>query len=107
MPFFLGQSLLLSTTVLNDLTQLRWNTRSRADKTSGHKRPRIKDCDVLAAPDSLLSCLNPEQSETSDQQQYETSDQLQYMSNQQQYDTSDQQQYDMSDQQQYDTSDQQ
>ena len=35
-----------------NLTQLRRNSRSRKDKTSGRKRPRVDDCDVVAAPDS-------------------------------------------------------
>ena len=34
------------------LTQLHRNSRSRKDKTSGRKRPRVDDCDVVAAPDS-------------------------------------------------------
>ena len=38
-----------------NLTQLRRNSRSRRDKTSGRKRPRFEDCDVVAAPDSLSS----------------------------------------------------
>ena len=38
-----------------NLTQLRRNTRSRRDKTSGRKRPRIEDNEVIAAPDSLSS----------------------------------------------------
>ena len=38
-----------------NLTELRRNTRSRRDKTSGRKRPRLEDCDVVAAPDSLMS----------------------------------------------------
>ena len=35
-----------------NLTQLCRNSRSRKDKTSGRKRPRVDDCDVVAAPDS-------------------------------------------------------
>ena len=35
-----------------NLTQLCRNSRSRKDKTSGKKRPRVDDCDVVAAPDS-------------------------------------------------------
>ena len=38
-----------------NLTQLRRNNRSRKDKTSGRKRPRIEDFEVVAAPDSLSS----------------------------------------------------
>ena len=38
-----------------NLSQLRRNTRSRRDKTSGRKRPRIEDSEVIAAPDSLSS----------------------------------------------------
>jgi len=34
-----------------NLTQLRKNKRNRHDKTSGCKRPRIADVDVIAAPD--------------------------------------------------------
>ena len=35
-----------------NLTQLCRNSRSRKDKTSGRKRPRVDDCDVVVAPDS-------------------------------------------------------
>ena len=35
-----------------NLTQLHRNSRSRKDKTSGRKRPRVDDCDDVAAPDS-------------------------------------------------------
>ena len=34
-----------------NLTQLRKNTRKRPDKTSGRKRPRLDDIDVVAADD--------------------------------------------------------
>jgi len=33
-----------------NLTQLRKNKRNRPDRTSGRKRPRIADVDVIAAP---------------------------------------------------------
>ena len=35
-----------------NLTQLRKNKRKRPDKTSGRKRPRTADVDVVAAPDA-------------------------------------------------------
>jgi len=35
-----------------NLTQLRKNKCNRPDKTSGRKRPRIADVDVIAAPDA-------------------------------------------------------
>jgi len=35
-----------------NLTQLCKNKRNRPDKTSGRKRPRIADVDVIAAPDA-------------------------------------------------------
>ena len=38
-----------------NLTQLPRNSRSRKDKTSGRKRPRVDDCEIVAAPDSLSS----------------------------------------------------
>jgi len=38
-----------------NLTQLRKNKRSRSDKTSGRKRPRIADVDVIAAPDAIIT----------------------------------------------------
>ena len=48
--------------VLN-LTQLRRNRRKRPDKTSGRKRPRTADVDVVAAPDAEpeagTSCVQP------------------------------------------------
>jgi len=34
------------------LTQLRKNTRKRTDKTSGRKRPRLDDVDVIPAGDA-------------------------------------------------------
>ena len=34
-----------------NLTQLRKNTRRRPDKTSGRKRPRLEDVDVIPADD--------------------------------------------------------
>ena len=37
---------------LINLTQLRRNKRTRADKTSGRKRPRLQDVDVVAADDA-------------------------------------------------------
>jgi len=40
-----------------NLSQLRRNTRARKDKTSGRKRPRINDFDVVPAPDSIKLCL--------------------------------------------------
>ena len=42
-----------------NLTQLCRNSRSRKDKTSGRKRPRVDDCDVVAAPDSPSSRQYP------------------------------------------------
>jgi len=35
-----------------NLTQLRKTKRNRPDKTSGRKRPRIADVDIIAAPDA-------------------------------------------------------
>jgi len=35
-----------------NLTQLRKNKRNRPDKTSGRKRPRTADVDIIAAPDA-------------------------------------------------------
>jgi len=35
-----------------NLTQLRKNVRKRSDKTSGRRRPRVNDTDVVAAGDS-------------------------------------------------------
>lgn len=37
-----------------NLSQLRRNTRSRKDKTSGRKVPRIGDYDVVPVPDSIM-----------------------------------------------------
>jgi len=37
------------------LSQLRRNTRARKDKTSGRKRPRTSDYDVVPAPDSITN----------------------------------------------------
>ncbi len=37
-----------------NLSQLRRNTRSRADGKSGRKVPRSEDYDVLPAPDSKV-----------------------------------------------------
>jgi len=39
--------------VLN-LTQLRRNKRKRADKTSGRKKPRVGDIDIIPAPDAEI-----------------------------------------------------
>ena len=38
-----------------NLSQLRRNTRSRKDKTSGRKAPRTGDYDVIPAPDSIMN----------------------------------------------------
>lgn len=38
-----------------NLTQLRRNSRKKSDKTSGRKKPRPGDYDVVAAPDSNAS----------------------------------------------------
>ena len=37
-----------------NLTQLRKNSRPRNSKTSGRKRPRPGDCDVIPAPDAAV-----------------------------------------------------
>lgn len=41
-----------------NLTQLRRNSRTRKDKTSGRKRPRPGDIDIVAAPDSINASMN-------------------------------------------------
>jgi len=51
-----------------NLTQLRKNKRKKADKTSGRKRPRTDDVDVIAAPDAddnadLVDILHPSQAD--------------------------------------------
>ena len=38
-----------------NLSQLRKNTRSKKDKTSGRKVPRSGDYDVIPAPDSIMN----------------------------------------------------
>ena len=40
-----------------NFTMLRRNTRSKKDKTSGRKRPRVDDYDITPAPDSINSTL--------------------------------------------------
>ena len=40
-----------------NLTMLRKNVRSKKDKTSGRKRPRVDDYDITAAPDSIKNTL--------------------------------------------------
>ena len=42
-----------------NLSQLRRNVRQRNEKKSGRKKPRIKDCDVEAAPDATCDSLKP------------------------------------------------
>lgn len=41
-----------------NLTMLRKNVRSKRDKTSGRKRPRINDYDITPAPDSIKNTLH-------------------------------------------------
>jgi len=62
-----------------NLTQLRKNKRKKADKTSGRKRPRTDDVDVIAAPDAddnadLVDILHPSQAdvEPDDEQQQQS-----------------------------------
>ena len=38
-----------------NLTMLRKNSRSRKDKTSGRKKPRVDDYDITPAPDSITN----------------------------------------------------
>ena len=40
-----------------NLTMLRKNVRSKKDKTSGRKRPRVDDYYITAAPDSIKNTL--------------------------------------------------
>lgn len=40
-----------------NLTMLRKNARSKKDKTSGRKKPRVGDYDITPAPDSLKSTM--------------------------------------------------
>jgi len=40
------------------LSQLRRNTRSKKDKTSGWKKPRTGDYEVVPAPDSITNVSN-------------------------------------------------
>ena len=40
-----------------NLTQLRKNSRTRKDKTSGRKRPRLADYDVIPAPDAIVKVV--------------------------------------------------
>ena len=41
-----------------NLTRLRRNSRTRKDKTSGRKRPRPGDIDIVAAPDSINASMS-------------------------------------------------
>ena len=42
-----------------NLTRLKRNSRKSNDRKSGHKKPRIGDCDVQPAPDSMVANSQP------------------------------------------------